>query len=81
MLYAPISPEFFFDGVADVRLDHEVYRCTLFTEHVIDGEKRRVEVCRLVCPASELSNMIQQDTVALTEAARQAIREKFGDGH
>jgi len=81
MLDAPISSELFFDGITEMRLDHEVYRCTLFTVHVVDGEKRHVEVCRLVCPASELPTIIQQSTVALTEAAQQAIREKLGNGH
>jgi hypothetical protein len=81
MLDAPISPELFFDGIADMRLDHEVYRCTLFTVHVIDGEERRVEICRLVCPASELPTMIQQSVTKMTKAARKDIKKRLGDGH
>lgn len=81
MLDESISRELFFNGIVDMRLDNEVYRCTLFTVHPDGGESRRVEVCRLVCPASELPNIIQQSTVALTEAARQTILEKLGDGH
>jgi hypothetical protein len=81
MLYAPISGEFFFDGIVDLRLDNEVYRCTLFTVHFAEGEERRVEVCRLVCPASELPTIIQQSVVALTESAREVIKTKMQDGH
>lgn len=81
MLDAPISPEFFFDGIVEMRLDHEVYRCTLFTVHVIDGEERRVEICRLVCPASELPTMIQQSVEKMTRRDRKAIKRKLGDGH
>jgi hypothetical protein len=81
MLDSSISPELFFDGIADMRLDHEVYRCTLFTIHVIDGEQRRVEVCRLVCPASELPTIIQQSVVKMTSAARDAVKRRLDDGN
>lgn len=81
LLDQPVSPHLFFDGISDLHIDTDVFRCVLYSKHRVAGEDRKVEVARLACPASELPDIINQIVTSLTHAARVLVRVKVQDGH
>ena len=63
-------PEILFDGVTDIHVTEQLFRCTLFSRQKSHGRIERIAVARLAAPLSELPDIVQKFVIVLTEAAR-----------
>lgn len=65
-----VSPEIFFDGIAEIKIIEGVVRLALYSRR--NGE--HVITARLAVPLSELPEVIQSLVISLTEAAKAIVK-------
>lgn len=74
---SPVA-EIFFDGVSEIHITDQVFRCTLYSLQRTAGvvAPMPVAVARMAVPVTELPDIIQGIVTAMTNAARVLVRVK-----